>query len=198
MECSRKGASRYNKVNQQKKFHLLTLIYKRHLPVREVTPFPCRPHKSLASTTSQPRPSSSSTKITTKLTNSTSTTLTNTERLTIVSRPRLLRLKERIQYRKNWITPRAESRWFAPSAIFSVLRPPSPKGRVLRKCVSMQTKGSSNKQPSPWDPPQRPRCSPCRQKCARLAITPFFWEPPAAKGRNRWKVWPWRWRDGQN
>jgi len=30
------GPQKYNKVNQQKKFHLLTLIYKERMPIREV------------------------------------------------------------------------------------------------------------------------------------------------------------------
>lgn len=39
MNTSKKGSNKYNKVNQQKKFHLLTLIYKQRIPIKEVYSF---------------------------------------------------------------------------------------------------------------------------------------------------------------
>jgi hypothetical protein len=47
MDLSKKGTSRYNKVNQQKKFYLLTLIYKQNLPVRDVIHLQLRLRRSL-------------------------------------------------------------------------------------------------------------------------------------------------------
>ncbi len=90
MDPSKKTGSRYNKVNQQKKFYLLTLIYKQHLPVREVLLTPYRQPKSLASTTSLPRPLSSSTKTTIKPTSSTSRTPTTLGEAPTVSGHQLL------------------------------------------------------------------------------------------------------------
>jgi len=44
------GPHKYNKVNQQKKYHLLTLFYNRQLTLREVNLHPLRRHRWQEST----------------------------------------------------------------------------------------------------------------------------------------------------
>ena len=69
----RNHSSKYNKVNQQRKFHLLTLIHTHHTPLRQVLLSTQRQPEWLASTTWLPRPSSSSIRTITKPISSTST-----------------------------------------------------------------------------------------------------------------------------
>lgn len=64
--------NKYNKINQQKKFHLLNLVLKDKRSIKDVLIFPIRPHALLKSTTLLPRPSSSSIAI---ISNPTSSTL---------------------------------------------------------------------------------------------------------------------------
>jgi hypothetical protein len=56
-----KNACKYNKVTQQKKFHLLTLVIKDKLLIKEVSCVEHRPPGGLASTIPLPKPSFSST-----------------------------------------------------------------------------------------------------------------------------------------
>lgn len=58
-------AQKYNKVNQQKKFHLLTLIYHQRLTVQQVELFRSRLPRLWELTVSLPKPSSFYTKINT-------------------------------------------------------------------------------------------------------------------------------------
>lgn len=63
---------KYNKVNQQRKFHLLSLYYKHRVPLKEVSLLGYRRLSRQGLTFSQPRPSFSSTKKNISLTCSTS------------------------------------------------------------------------------------------------------------------------------
>lgn len=67
-----KGGHKYNKVNQQKKFHLLSLIYRGKMGIREVFSKIFRLPNKWELTISQPKQSSSSTKTTIKATSLTS------------------------------------------------------------------------------------------------------------------------------
>jgi hypothetical protein len=66
------GPQKYNKVNQQRKFHLLSLFYTHQVPLKEVLLLLLRPPTGQESTTSPPRPSSSFTRKNTNLTSLTS------------------------------------------------------------------------------------------------------------------------------
>lgn len=45
MDSQRRAPGKYNKVNQQKKYHLLSLVYRKAIPLRDVPPFTPRPPK---------------------------------------------------------------------------------------------------------------------------------------------------------
>lgn len=61
---------KYNKINQQKKFHLLTLFHQRNYSLKKVYLASFRRQHKLESTTLLPKPSFSSTKKITSLINS--------------------------------------------------------------------------------------------------------------------------------
>lgn len=45
MESQRKAPNKYNKVNQQKKYHLLSLVYRKATPLKDVPLFTPRLQK---------------------------------------------------------------------------------------------------------------------------------------------------------
>jgi len=113
------GPQKYNKVNQQKKYHLLNLFYKQKMPLREVNLFVLRQLKSQESTISQPKQSFSSTKIIINPISLTSKVplLTSVKQKTF-QLPFMPLLKKRIQFKKNFIIKSRESRSFVQSVMF--------------------------------------------------------------------------------
>jgi len=117
------GPHKYNKVNQQKKYHLLTLFYKRGFSLREVILPWRRQPKLRESTISRPRPSSSSTRTTINPTSSTSTPLTPPPASSRTCQlPPTAPSKRKIPLRKNFIIRRPESRSSVPSVTSWTLR----------------------------------------------------------------------------
>lgn len=113
------GTHKYNKVNQQKKYHLLNLFYKQSMPLREVNIFVLRQPKWQESTISQPKQSSSFTKtIINPISSTFKVPLPIPVKRKTFQLPFTPPLKKRIQFKKNFIIKSRESRSFVQSVMF--------------------------------------------------------------------------------